>query len=93
MFITSLAALTLGWLPKFSKVVYVYLGFCFTVNYFGSMVDIPEWISNISIISWIPQMPVEELEILTFIFITVLSMILMVFGYVGYSKRGMIEGA
>lgn len=93
LFVTGLSALTLGWIPRLGKVIYVYLGYSFSVNYFGAMLDIPEWVVNIAILSWIPQMPVEEFEALTFISLTVISIILMGIGYVGYSKRDMMEGA
>lgn len=88
-----MAALTLGWLPKFRKAVYVYLGYCFAISYFGGMLDIPEWISKIAILSWIPKMPIEEFDVLNFGVITLMSIILMIIGYLGYSKRDMAEGA
>lgn len=93
LFITSLAALALGWLPRWGKAVYVYLGYSFSVNYFGAMLDIHEVISNIAILSWIPRMPVEEFSFFTFVSLTVISIIIMVIGYLGYIKRDMLEGA
>ncbi|AIM15799.1 tetronasin resistance transmembrane protein [Bacillus sp. X1(2014)] len=92
LFMIGLATLTLGWIPKFGKVVYFYLGYCFSVNYFGAILDIPEWVSKIAILSWLPQLPIEEFEALTFITISVISIVLMAFGYLGYIKRDMMEG-
>jgi ABC-2 type transport system permease protein len=92
LFIIGLAALALGWMPNLGKVVYIYLAYCFTVNYFGAIVDIPEWVSNIAVLSWLPQLPLEEFDALTFLTITVISIMLMVLGYVGYRKRDMMEG-
>ncbi|WP_087973488.1 ABC transporter permease [Oceanobacillus rekensis] len=93
LFFTSLAALALGWAPKLGKVVYIYLAYSFLLNYFGSILDLPEWFSKTAIQSWIPKMPIEEFDALIFIMITVISIVLMILGYLGYKRRDMIEGA
>ncbi len=38
-------------------------------------------------------MPIEEFDVLNFGVITLMSIILMIIGYLGYSKRDMAEGA
>lgn len=93
LFFTGLAALALGWAPKLGKVIYVYLGYSFLINYFGGILELPEWFSKTAIQSWIPRMPMENFDAPIFIIITVISIALMVIGYLGYSRRDMIEGA
>ncbi|GGB60696.1 ABC transporter permease [Lentibacillus populi] len=93
LFFTGLAALALGWAPKLGKVVYVYLGYSFVLNYFGGILELPEWFSKTAIQSWIPLMPMEDFDAPIFITITVISIALMVIGFLGYSRRDMIEGA
>ncbi|MEW8986983.1 MAG: tetronasin resistance protein, partial [Bacillus sp. (in: firmicutes)] len=93
LFFVSLAALALGWAPKLGKVVYVYLAYSFLLNYFGGIVDFPEWFSNTAILSWIPRMPLEDFDAPIFITITIISIAMMVIGYVGYHRRDMVEGA
>src|SRR5699024_9446312 len=93
LFFIGLAAITLGWAPKLGKVVYVYLGYSFVLNYFGGILDLPEWFSKTAIQSWIPQMPMEDFDATSFITITVINIALMVIGYLGYRRRDMIEGA
>ncbi|MFD1929554.1 ABC transporter permease [Sporosarcina siberiensis] len=93
LFFIGLASLALGWAPKLGKVVYAYLGYSFILNYFGGILDLPDWFFKTAIQSWIPQMPLKEFDPLTFTTITVISIALMVVGYLGYSKRDMIEGA
>ncbi len=90
LFFTGLAALTLGWAPKLGKAVYVYLGYAFLLNYFGGILDLPEWFSKTAIQSWIPQMPVEDFDVLTFITITMISIALMIIGEFGYRRRDMM---
>jgi len=93
LFFTSLAALALGWAPNLGKVVYLYLAYSFLLNYFGGILDLPEWFSNTAIQSWIPQMPMEDFNASVFITVIVISIALMVIGYLGYNRRDMIEGA
>ena len=92
LFFVGLAALALGWAPKLGKVVYVYLIYSFMLNYFGGILDLPEWFSKTAIQSWIPQMPTEDFDVPIFITITVISIVLMVIGFLGYKRRDMIEG-
>src|SRR5690625_2268449 len=77
LFFTGLAALALGWAPKLGKVVYIYLAYSFVLNYFGGILDLPEWFSKTAIQSWIPQMPMENFDSSIFIIITIISIILM----------------
>ncbi|RKQ29962.1 ABC transporter permease [Oceanobacillus halophilus] len=93
LFFTSLAALALGWAPRIGKVVYIYLAYSFLLNYFGGILDLPDWLSKTAIQSWIPQMPIEEFDAAIFITITVISIALMIIGYLGYQRRDMVEGA
>lgn len=93
LFFTGLAALALGWAPKLGKTVYVYLGYSFVLNYFGGILDLPEWFSKTAVQSWIPRIPVDPFDAATFITMTVISIAMMVTGYIGYRKRDMVEGA
>lgn len=93
LFFTGLAALALGWAPKLGKVIYIYLGYSFALNYFGGIVDLPEWFLKTAAQSWIPRMPIDKFDGVIFITMTVISIALMIFGYLGYLKRDMVEGA
>lgn len=93
LFFTGLAALALGWVPKLGKVIYAYLGYSFALNYFGGILELPEWFSKTAIQSWIPQMPLDDFNALIFITITLISIAMMIIGYLGYSRRDMVEGA
>jgi len=93
LFFIGLAALALGWIPKLGKVVYAYLGYSFVLNYFGGILDLPDWFSKTAIQSWIPRMPTEGFDGTIFIVMTLLSISLMLIGYLGYKKRDMLEGA
>lgn len=93
LFYIGLATVALGFAPRMSKVVYVYLGYSFILDYFRNVLDLPDWLVTTAIQSWIPKMPTESFDALTFVVITTMSTALMVIGYIGYKNRDMIEGA
>ncbi|WP_438313035.1 hypothetical protein [Sporosarcina sp. FA9] len=93
LFFIGLASLALGWAPKLGKVIYAYHGYSFILNYFGGILDLPDWFFKTAIQSWIPKMPMKEFDLLIFSTITVISIAMMIVGYLGYNKRDMIEWA
>jgi len=93
LFYIGLAALALGWLPKMGKVIYAYLGYSFALNYFGGILDLPDWFSKTAIQSWIPRLPMEGFDGTVVAVMTVISLVLMLIGYLGYKRRDLVEGA
>lgn len=93
LFYTGLAALALGWVPQLGKVVYIYLIYSFLLSYFGGILDLPEGFTNTAIQNWFPQLPLEDFDAPVFISITLISVALMVLGYLGYKRRDLTEGA
>lgn len=88
---TSIASIALGWAPKLGKLAYVYLGYAFAISYFGSSLNLPEWFSNTSILNLISQMPKENFDTMTFVLLSIVSIVFIVFGYVGYRNRDLKE--
>ncbi len=93
LFFIGLTALMLGWLPRLRKISYVYLSYSFFINYFGGILDLPELIVKTSPWNWLPRMPIEEFDLKIFMLVTIVSIVLMLVGYLGYSRRDMVEGA
>lgn len=93
LFFISLASLALGWIPRLGKVVYVYLIYSFVLSYFGGLLNLPEWIINTAPMNWMPKMPMEDFDIGIFIIVSMISIIFMIVGYMGYNRRDMMEGA
>ncbi|SEN88087.1 ABC-2 type transport system permease protein [Amphibacillus marinus] len=93
LFFIGLAALTLGWAPRWGKAIYVYLGYSFLLNYFGSILDLPKWVSRSALHSWVAHMPLDSFEIGSFTVILMISLCLILIGYSGYIRRDLLEGA
>ena len=89
----GLAAFFLGIAPTIGKAVYIYLTYAFMISYFGKLMNLPELVIKTSIFEWIPKMPIESFNLVPFLGITIISIILICFGYLGYKKRDFIENS
>src|SRR5699024_957700 len=90
LFIAGITSLLLGWLPNLNRLPYVYLGYSTIIN-FGNLVTFPDWMENLAIQTYIPEMPLENFDSTIFAVITGISLTFMVIGYIGYSRRDLIE--
>ena len=93
LFFIGLSATAFGWKPRLGKLTYAYLGYSFAINYFNGILNLPEWLSKSAIQSWFPRMPMEAFKPINFVIISLISISLIVFGYFGYIKRDLDEGA
>lgn len=85
------AALMIGVLPRLTSLVWVYIVASFLINYLGGLLDLPEWLENISPFGYIPALPVDDLDWMPVIVLSLIAIGLMVIGFIGYRKRD-IEG-
>lgn len=86
-FVTALGVLLVGWLPKFTSFVWIYLVFSFFVDYLGNMLDVPKWLKAVSPYDHIPRIPVDVFTWTPLVGLTLLAIALFVIGAVGYRRR------
>lgn len=89
-FMLSLSAVLVGYLSKQSSLVWVYLGFSFFVDYFGNLLDVPKWLKNISIYSYIPRIPVDSFSWQPLLIIGGIAAVLSLIGFYGYRERDIL---
>ncbi|WP_347836318.1 hypothetical protein [Gracilibacillus sp. JCM 18860] len=91
-FLLTIALCIFGFLPKWTPPIIWggYLVFSFIVVYLGEMLDLPEWLAQLSSYSHIPQLPVEAFDWLPIIVLIGLSLIGTVAGFIGFRKRDVI---
>lgn len=82
-----LAALLIGWLPRSTSLIWLYLFYSFFVLYLGGLFQFSDWIGKLSPFGYIPQLPIEEMDWTRCILLLVVAAILSVLGLIGYSKR------
>lgn len=83
----GVAVLLIGILPKLTGFTWLYLVYSFIVVYLGGLLQFPDWLGKLSPFGQIPKLPVEDFDFLKVSSITILSMILIVIGFMGYNKR------
>jgi ABC-2 type transport system permease protein len=84
---TGLAAALIGWLPKATGLVWLYLVFSFTVVYLGALFQFPEWTEKATPFGHIPQLPVEEQNWMALAILTVIAAVLLIAGFAGFNRR------
>lgn len=87
----SVAVFLIGYLPRLTSLVWLYVLFSFIVLYFGGLFQLDDWITNLSPFGHIPQVPVEDMTWVPIIILVVIAAIVTVLGFIGYNKRD-IEG-
>ncbi|MFA1821070.1 ABC transporter permease [Virgibacillus oceani] len=85
------AILLIGYLPKLSSFVWAYLLYSFIILYLGGILNIPEWLGKLSPFGYIPQLPVYEMEWMPIIVLSIIAVVLIIAGFIGYNRRD-IEG-
>ncbi len=83
----GLAVLLIGFIPRLTGLTWAYLGYSFFVVYMGEMLQAPEWMADLSPFGHIPQVPVDDVNILNLAILTLIALILIIAGFIGYKKR------
>jgi len=81
------AVFLLGWLPKLTNIAILYLGYSSFVAFFGLMLNLPQWLMQLSPFEHIPGLPVDKMNWQSVIVVTFIALVLTVTGVVGYQKR------
>ncbi|SER57142.1 ABC-2 type transport system permease protein [Gracilibacillus ureilyticus] len=87
LLLIGVALFLFGWLPRITSLVWFYLIFSFIVVYIGGLLNLPDWIVNISSFAHIPQLPVEEWNNGRLAILLTVDIIIISIGMIGYRKR------
>ncbi|MBP1968341.1 ABC-2 type transport system permease protein [Virgibacillus natechei] len=85
----GLAVLLIGFLPRLASLIWLYVFYSFIVLYLGGLFQFPDWVGQLSPYGHISQLPVEEMEWVPVVILTVTAVVLLVVGFIGYRKRDM----
>lgn len=85
--IIGMTVVFVGVIPKLSSVVWLYVSFCFIVIYLGALLEFPKWLKDISVFEHIPQFPAEDMTWFSIVVIMIITITLIVVGFIGYNKR------
>lgn len=82
----GLAAVLLGWRPKRTGLVWLYMVYTFVVLYLGGLLQLPEWVERTTPFGYVPQLPVDAMEWGAALGLTVLAILAMFVGLLGYRR-------
>src|SRR5690606_27969968 len=57
----SLAVVLIGWFPRRTSLIWLYVFYSFFVLYLGGLFQFSEWVGKLSPFGYIPQLPIEEM--------------------------------
>lgn len=87
----ALALFLIGLRPSLTGLIWLYLGYSFFVIYLGEMLDLPEWLGNLSPYGHISQLPIEDMDYISSATLIIVAIVFSVIGFSAYKKRD-IEG-
>jgi len=88
----GVGVLFISFLPKLTKLIWVYLGLSFFVVYLGKILQLPTWVEKLTPYGNVPRLPIETMNWTSLIVLTIISIVLIIIGFYGYRKRDIING-
>jgi ABC-2 type transport system permease protein len=83
----SLAVFLIGFLPKFTGFIWLYVLYSFIVLYLGGLFQFSDWIGSISPFGHVPQAPIEEFTIIPLLLLCLAAGVLALAGFIGFNSR------
>lgn len=83
----GVSALFIGFAPGLTGLIWLYVFYSFIVLYFGGLFDFPDWIGKLSPFGYIPELPVEEMNVVPVITLAAVAVVIVIAGIIGYNKR------
>lgn len=83
----GIGVLLIGWLNKGHFIVYLYLGYTFFVVYLGQLLDVKEWLKNLTPFQHIPEIPVDKMDYMGISVLIVISIIMIIVGLIGFRRK------
>ncbi|APS26554.1 hypothetical protein FQP82_10955 [Weissella cibaria] len=86
----AIAAVLLGWAPRWFGLIYGYAGVMFLMTYMKNLMDLPMWALKLSPYGWTYNVPVVSLSVVRSSWLCGLAVVLLIVGYIGFKKRDLV---
>lgn len=87
----SIALLLIDFLPRLTSIIWIYLGCSFFIVYLGKIMKFPEWIAKLTPFGYVPQVPVQEMNVTSLVVLTAIAIVVSAIGFVKFSRREMVS--
>ncbi len=83
----GLAVVLLGWAPRLTNGVWLYLAFSFFVIYLGGLFQFLDWVGKLTPFGYVSKMPIEEMNYVNAIVLIGIAIVLVMVGMIGFNRR------
>lgn len=83
----GLTVFLIGFFPKFTPLIWMYIIYSFFVLYLGGLMQFPEWVGNLSPFGHIPEVPLEKITFLPLFLLSAMAVVLVLLGFIGFRRR------
>ncbi|MEX2487298.1 MAG: hypothetical protein WD377_06755 [Nitriliruptoraceae bacterium] len=83
----GVAAVLVGWAPRFAHAAWVVVVAAFVDVYLGGLLQLPEWTAWLSPFGLVPQIPLEPFSAATGVTMVAVAIVLAAVGVVGFVRR------
>lgn len=88
LFFAGLYLLLFGvWSRGASLITWIYFGFVLFILWIAPLLQLEDWMMNISVMSYFPAVPVESVELMPIATLSVVSVVLLWIGFISFSAR------
>ncbi|HEY9315137.1 ABC transporter permease [Williamsia sp.] len=87
--LSGVVAVVYGWANRYTAIAWIGLVFCVAIYVLAPVLRIPEWVSNISPFSHVPQVPAVDLDLVPLLWLAAVAVILTAAGTLGLMRRDM----
>lgn len=87
LFFVGIGSFFAGALPKWTSVLWLYLGASVLVKMFGPLLNLSEDTGNLSPLGWVGKVPAEKADLKIMVFLMAAFLVLTILGIIGYNKR------
>ena len=83
----GVAVLLIGLLPRATGAIWGYFAYTFMIIFFGRLDLFPSWLSKLTPVGFVPQLPMDETNFVTLGILTVAAVVLTAAGFFFYRRR------
>lgn len=83
----GIAVLLLGWAPRFTGFMWLYIAFSFIVIYFGGLFQFPDWVQRLTPFGYVAKVPIENVDYGVLAALTAAAAVLLIIGFMGFNRR------
>lgn len=86
--VVGLAMALIGWLPRWTGLVWAVLGWTMFATWFAVLFDLPQWLLTVQPWGHLPHLPRDPMDWTPVVVESLLAAALVILGLVGYRRRG-----